>query len=242
MPPIWTHFSPHWGSDTQFWDLYVNVLLTQLELWHLGSGALPSTPAPSLWTLASVPVPCCLPSMHGGLVKPPRLHPHHRHVWLQHPVPGYSSSSWVLFSPILGSNIQLWTTMAQTVKNLPAMQETGVWSLGWEDPLEKGMANPLQYSCLENSTDGNLAGMGSQSQTWLSDYHFHWTCPLLLPSNLSCLALANGFWTNLLWKGKKGGEGRQRRDWRGVLTVYSDQTINPRTSFLFSFCFQGYYS
>ena len=25
------------------------------------------------------------------------------------------------------------------VKNLPAMQETGVRSLGWEDPLEKGM-------------------------------------------------------------------------------------------------------
>ena len=30
--------------------------------------------------------------------------------------------------------------MVQTVKNLPAMQETWVPSLGWEDPLEKGMA------------------------------------------------------------------------------------------------------
>ena len=30
--------------------------------------------------------------------------------------------------------------MAQRVKNLPAMQETQVRSLGWEDPLEKGMA------------------------------------------------------------------------------------------------------
>ena len=30
--------------------------------------------------------------------------------------------------------------MAQTVKNLPAMWETQVLSLGWEDPLEKGMA------------------------------------------------------------------------------------------------------
>ena len=29
--------------------------------------------------------------------------------------------------------------MAQMVKNLPAMQETGVQSLGQEDPLEKGM-------------------------------------------------------------------------------------------------------
>ena len=30
--------------------------------------------------------------------------------------------------------------MAQTVKNLPAKRETGVRYLGWEDPLEKGMA------------------------------------------------------------------------------------------------------
>ena len=30
--------------------------------------------------------------------------------------------------------------MAQMVKNLPAVQETQVLSLGWEDPLEKGMA------------------------------------------------------------------------------------------------------
>ena len=30
--------------------------------------------------------------------------------------------------------------MAQQVKNLPAMQKTGVQSLGWEDPLEKGQA------------------------------------------------------------------------------------------------------
>ena len=30
--------------------------------------------------------------------------------------------------------------MAQMVKNLPAMQETQVWSLGQEDPLEKEMA------------------------------------------------------------------------------------------------------
>ena len=30
--------------------------------------------------------------------------------------------------------------MAQTVKNLPAMRETWVQSLGWEDALEEGMA------------------------------------------------------------------------------------------------------
>ena len=31
--------------------------------------------------------------------------------------------------------------MAQRVKNLPAMQETGVRFLGWEDPLEEGVAS-----------------------------------------------------------------------------------------------------
>ena len=30
--------------------------------------------------------------------------------------------------------------VAQLVKDLPALQETQVWSLGWEDPLEKEMA------------------------------------------------------------------------------------------------------
>ena len=44
--------------------------------------------------------------------------------------------------------------VAQTVKNLPTIQETQVRSLGQEDPLENGMAGyPLQNSCLENPTD-----------------------------------------------------------------------------------------
>ena len=41
--------------------------------------------------------------------------------------------------------------MAQTVKDMPAMQETWVRSLNQEDPLGKGMANPFQwFSCLKN--------------------------------------------------------------------------------------------
>ena len=43
--------------------------------------------------------------------------------------------------------------MAQMVKNPPAMQETWVPSLGWEDPLEEGNGIPLQSSCLEDSMD-----------------------------------------------------------------------------------------
>ena len=37
--------------------------------------------------------------------------------------------------------IKEWASLvAQLLKNLPAVQETWVLSLGWEDPLEKGMA------------------------------------------------------------------------------------------------------
>ena len=36
--------------------------------------------------------------------------------------------------------IILGSLVAQTAKNLPAMQETWVRSLGWEDPLEEGKA------------------------------------------------------------------------------------------------------
>ena len=35
----------------------------------------------------------------------------------------------------------MWASIvAQAVKNLPVMQDTWVQSLGWEDPLEKGVA------------------------------------------------------------------------------------------------------
>ena len=58
------------------------------------------------------------------------------------------------------------------VKCLPAMWETGVLSLHWEDPLEKGTASyPLQYSGLENSMDCIVHG-AAKSRTRLSDFHF----------------------------------------------------------------------
>ena len=43
--------------------------------------------------------------------------------------------------------------VAQMLKKLPAMQETQLPSLDWEDPPGEGNGNPLQYSCLENSID-----------------------------------------------------------------------------------------
>ena len=55
--------------------------------------------------------------------------------------------------------------MAQTVKNLPAMQETWVQSSSWEDPLEKGMAtysSILVWRIPWTEEPGRLQSMGSQ--------------------------------------------------------------------------------
>ena len=64
--------------------------------------------------------------------------------------------------------------VAQMVKNLPAMQETLVWSLVWEDLPGEGNGNPLQYSCLKNSMDRRLQSIGSQSirHDWMTNFHF----------------------------------------------------------------------
>ena len=53
--------------------------------------------------------------------------------------------------------------MAQTVKRLPAMQETRVLSLGWEDPLEKEMAihsSILTWKIPRMEEPGGLQSMG----------------------------------------------------------------------------------
>ena len=63
--------------------------------------------------------------------------------------------------------------MVESVKSLPAMQETGVQSLGWEDSLEKELATYSSPSCLENSMDrgawrATVHGV-TKSQIQLSD-------------------------------------------------------------------------
>ena len=55
--------------------------------------------------------------------------------------------------------------VAQMVKPLPAVQETGVQSLGWEDPLEKEMAthsSTLVWKIPWMEEPGRLQSMGSQ--------------------------------------------------------------------------------
>ena len=64
--------------------------------------------------------------------------------------------------------------MAQLVKNPPAMQETWVQSLGWEDPPGEGKGSLLQYSGLENSMGCIVHGV-AKSWTRMSNFHFHLT-------------------------------------------------------------------
>ena len=62
--------------------------------------------------------------------------------------------------------------VAHTVKNLSAMQETPVWSLGWEDTLEEGMATHssiLAWRIPWTDEPGGLQSTGLQSHTQLSD-------------------------------------------------------------------------
>ena len=61
------------------------------------------------------------------------------------------------------------------VNRQPTMQETGVRSLGWEDPLEKEMAthsSVVAWKIPWTEEPGTLKSVGSQSRTRLSDFTF----------------------------------------------------------------------
>ena len=60
--------------------------------------------------------------------------------------------------------------IAQLVKYLPAKRETWVWSLGWEDPLEKRKATTPVFWPREVH---GLESMGSQRVG--CDFHFHFS-------------------------------------------------------------------
>ena len=57
--------------------------------------------------------------------------------------------------------------VSQLVKNLPAIWDTWVRSLSWEDPLQKGKSYPLKYSGLDNSLPWG------HKESDMTDFHFH---------------------------------------------------------------------
>ena len=79
-----------------------------------------------------------------------------------------------------------WSLVAQWVRSLPALWESCVWSLGWEDPLEKEVATHssiLAWRIPWTEKPGGLQSMGSQraGHDWVTDtfkvwlYHaFNW--------------------------------------------------------------------
>ena len=85
--------------------------------------------------------------------------------------------------------------VAQMVKNLPAMQETRVRSLGQEDGRSPGEGNPLQYSCLGNPMDRGawwaMTPMGLQRAG-----HTEW---LMLSSQIitQVTLVSSGLWQSL---------------------------------------------
>ena len=84
---------------------------------------------------------------------------------------------------ILSCSSLLVSLVAQTVKNLPVMEETGVQSLGWEDPLEKGMATHsgiLAWRIPWTEEPGGPQSVGSQRvrHDWVTK-----TFTSLLPHN-----------------------------------------------------------
>ena len=85
--------------------------------------------------------------------------------------------------------------MAQLVKNPPAMRETWVQSLGWEDPLEKGKAT--QSSILAWRSPWTIVHGVAKSWTPLSDFHFTitpaWQADFFTPSHLGSLP-DHGYW------------------------------------------------
>ena len=79
----------------------------------------------------------------------------------------YYSLSWNFKKPVA-------SLLAQMVKNLPAVQETQIWSLGQEDPLEKGMAP--HSSILGQEEPGGLQSMGLQrvGHEWRTNTPWIW--------------------------------------------------------------------
>ena len=80
----------------------------------------------------------------------------------------HNSNIYLLYKVVRAKNyssIVYLSLVAQMVKNLPAMRETWVPSLGWEDPLEKGMATHssiLAWRIPWTEEPGGVQSIGSQ--------------------------------------------------------------------------------
>ena len=119
--------------------------------------------------------------------------------------------------------------MAQGVKNLPAMQETQVRSLGREDPLEKGVATHSSILAwripgTEEPDQLQSAGLQRVEHDW-SD----WTCRQVSAPGTTLVIKYHGFWwchflTMLVWGWRTGR--RERRPPSHMMI--RSESVNPR--------------
>ena len=97
------------------WSGHLQALLPREQPLQL-SAELPAHSHPCLWSA--------------------RLY--HTLVFLFYLLPCASRSALFLLCHTISILFSWASLLTQMVKNLPAMQDTWVWPLGWEDPLEKG--------------------------------------------------------------------------------------------------------
>jgi len=119
-------------QSQELWDN--TLLLFKLpSLWYFTAAPQQSSTTPDLWWLA-------------------------RESFWSFSKKFYSHIPGLFFRPVFGSHLA--SSVAQMVKNLPAMWETWVPSLGWEDPLEKGKVT--DSSILAWRIPWTVQSMGSQ--------------------------------------------------------------------------------
>ena len=90
--------------------------------------------------------------------------------------------------------------IAQLVKNLPIVQETWVWSLGWDDPLEKEMATHssiLAWKISWTEEPGELQSIGLQrvEHDWATNtYLLTWVYEDILIKLINYLWIVTYVW------------------------------------------------
>jgi len=100
-----------------------------------------------------------------------------------HPPSQSMSFAWCINPFSFQVIMDMYDPVAQMVKNLPAIQETRVWSLGQEDPLEKEVAthsSTLAWRIPWTEEPGGLWSMGSQrvGHDFVTNFHFHFHDPV----------------------------------------------------------------
>ena len=103
------------------------------------------------------------------------------------------------------------------------MRQTWVWSLGWEDPLEKEMATHssiLAWRIPWTEEPGGLQSTGLQSGTWLSNFSF--TFKSKRPGSKGCIVY--NYMHMTFWK---------RQSYRNIEQISGYQELKGEVSFVY---------